>query len=81
MTVTSEKSGPVTTVSQSRAHARNAVDPETAAALVAAFEAFEADDEARIGVFFGDHGAFCAGRGKATGSPPMSSGICHSARL
>jgi enoyl-CoA hydratase/carnithine racemase len=61
MTVTSEKNGPVTTVILSRAHARNAVDPETAAALVAAFEAFEADDEARVGVFFGDHGAFCAG--------------------
>jgi enoyl-CoA hydratase len=61
MTVTSEKNGPVTTVILSRAHARNAVDPETAAELVAAFEAFEADDEARVGVFFGDHGAFCAG--------------------
>ena len=45
----------------SRAHARNAVDPETAVELVAAFEAFEADDEARAGVFFGDHGTFCAG--------------------
>jgi enoyl-CoA hydratase len=61
MTVTSEKNGPVTTVILSRAHARNAVDPETAAALVAAFEAFVADDEARVGVFFGDHGVFCAG--------------------
>ena len=61
MTVTSEKNGPVTTVILSRAHARNAVDPETAAELVAAFEAFEADDEARVGVFFGDHGTFCAG--------------------
>ena len=61
MTVTSEKNGPVTTVILSRAHARNAVDPETAAELVAAYEAFEADDEARVGVFFGDHGTFCAG--------------------
>jgi enoyl-CoA hydratase/carnithine racemase len=61
MTVTTEKSGPVTTVILSRAQARNAVDPETAAELVAAFEAFEADDEARVGIFFGDHGAFCAG--------------------
>ena len=61
MTITTEKRAPVTTVILSRAHARNAVDPETAAELVAAFEAFEADDEARVGVFFGDHGAFCAG--------------------
>ncbi len=45
----------------SRPEARNAVDPATAAELVAAFEAFEADDEARVGVFFGDHGTFCAG--------------------
>jgi enoyl-CoA hydratase len=61
MTVTSEKKGPVTTVILNRAQARNAVDPATAAELVAAFEAFEADDEARAGVFFGDHGVFCAG--------------------
>src|SRR5271165_5276397 len=61
MTVTTEKNGPVTTVILSRANVRNAVDPATAVKLVAAFEAFEADDEARVGVFFGDHGTFCAG--------------------
>ena len=61
MTVTTEKNGPVTTVILSRPEARNAVDPATAAELVAAFEAFEADDGARVGVFFGDHGVFCAG--------------------
>jgi enoyl-CoA hydratase len=61
MTVTTEKNGPVTTVVLSRPDVRNAVDPATAAELVAAFESFEADDEARVGVFFGDHGTFCAG--------------------
>jgi enoyl-CoA hydratase len=61
MTVTVEKNGPVTTVIMSRPQARNAVDPATAAELVAAFEVFDADDEARVGVFFGDHGVFCAG--------------------
>jgi enoyl-CoA hydratase len=44
-----------------RPNARNAVDPETAGALVAAFEAFNRDPEAKVGVFFGSHGTFCAG--------------------
>ncbi len=61
MTVTVEKKGPVTTVILSRPEARNAVDPATAEELVRAFEAFEADGEARAGVFFGDRGTFCAG--------------------
>ena len=56
-----EKTGPVTTVVLSRPEVRNAVDRETAAALVAAFEAFERDDEARVAVLFGDGGTFCAG--------------------
>jgi enoyl-CoA hydratase len=61
MTVTTEKDGPVTTVILSRPEVRNAVDPETAAELAAAFRAFEADGEAKVGVLFGDHGTFCAG--------------------
>ncbi|MGB8736840.1 MAG: crotonase/enoyl-CoA hydratase family protein [Rhodomicrobium sp.] len=61
MSVSVEKKGPVTTVILSRPEAKNAVDPATAAELVRAFEAFEADSEARVGVFFGDHGTFCAG--------------------
>ncbi len=61
MTIRIEKQGPVTTVILSRPDARNAVNPETAAELVSAFEAFEADENARVGVFFGEHGTFCAG--------------------
>ncbi len=61
MTVSVEKKGPVTTVTLSRLEAKNAADPATAAELVRTFEAFEADGEARAGVFFGDHGTFCAG--------------------
>lgn len=61
MTIRVEKQGPVTTVILSRPEARNAVGPETAAQLVSAFEAFEADRDARVGVFFGEHGTFCAG--------------------
>jgi enoyl-CoA hydratase len=61
MTVRVEKSGPVTTVILDRREVRNAVDRATAEALAAAFRAFDADEEARVGVLFGDHGTFCAG--------------------
>jgi enoyl-CoA hydratase len=61
MTVRIEKSGPVTTVINDRIEARNAGDPETADALTDAFLAFEADDDARVAVFWGAGGAFCAG--------------------
>jgi enoyl-CoA hydratase len=61
MTVSVEKSGPVTTVVNDRINARNAVDPETAEALTEAFLAFDRDPEARVAVFWGAGGAFCAG--------------------
>ena len=56
-----ERDGPVTTVILSRPAVRNAVDGPTATALADAFLAFERDDEAKVGVFFGEHGTFCAG--------------------
>src|SRR3954462_10908117 len=56
-----ERSGPVTTVILDRPAAKNAVDRDTAQALADAFRAFDADDEARVGVLYGDHGTFCAG--------------------
>ena len=61
MSVHVEKSGPVTTVVMERPNVRNAVDPATADALVAAFESFDRDTEAKAAVFFGSHGSFCAG--------------------
>src|SRR5207302_10101490 len=61
MSVTVERSGPVTTVVLSRPSVRNAVDRPTAEALVAAFEAFEADEQALAGVLWGAGGTFCAG--------------------
>lgn len=60
-TVIIEKKGPVTTVILNRPDVRNAVDPRTGRLLVDAFMDFERDPDARAGVFFGDHGAFCAG--------------------
>jgi enoyl-CoA hydratase len=61
MGVRVEKSGVVTTVILSRPEVRNAVDGDTAAALADAFLGFEADPEARVAVFWGEGGTFCAG--------------------
>ncbi len=61
MTVTVEKNGPVTTVIHARSGARNAMDPESADALVEAFLAFDRDPNASVAVFWGAGGAFCAG--------------------
>ncbi|MBI1237778.1 MAG: crotonase/enoyl-CoA hydratase family protein [Alphaproteobacteria bacterium] len=59
--VTVSRSGPVTTVTLSRPEVRNAVNLKTAEALAEAFLAFEADAEARVAVFHGANGTFCAG--------------------
>jgi enoyl-CoA hydratase len=48
-------------VTLDRADVRNAVDGDTARALHAAFLAFEDDPDAKVGVFHGAHGHFCAG--------------------
>jgi enoyl-CoA hydratase len=65
-----ERNGPVTTVVLNRPEARNAVNGPTAAALYAAFDAFDRDDNAAVAVLCGDHGTFCAGADlKAIGTP------------
>jgi enoyl-CoA hydratase len=72
MPVIVEKQGPVTTVILSRPEVKNAVDRATALALADAFRAFEADEDARVGVLYGDHGTFCAGadlKAVAAGDP------------
>jgi enoyl-CoA hydratase len=51
----------VWTVLIDRPEARNAVDGPTATALADAFRAFDADDTARVAVFGGAGGTFCAG--------------------
>ena len=53
--------GPVATITLHRPECRNAVDGPTAAALLAAFERFEADDALRVAVLTGGAGHFCAG--------------------
>ena len=37
------------------------MDPESADALVSAFESFDEDDNAAVAVLWGEGGAFCAG--------------------
>lgn len=61
MPIIVEKNGPVTTVILSRPGVRNAVDRDTAEALAQAFREFDADDQAMVGVLYGEGGAFCAG--------------------
>lgn len=60
--VSVEKNGSVWTIIHSRfEEARNAMDPESADALVAAFKEFDADPTANAAVLWGEGGAFCAG--------------------
>lgn len=59
--VTVSRDADVATITLFRPACRNAVDGPTAAALLAAFEAFEADPSLRVAVFTGGGGHFCAG--------------------
>ncbi|WP_432195010.1 crotonase/enoyl-CoA hydratase family protein [Streptomyces sp. bgisy027] len=61
MPVRIERQGHVTTVVLSRPEVRNAVDGPTAVELADAFREFDADDEARVAVLWGEGGTFCAG--------------------
>src|SRR5262245_17432439 len=61
MAVTTERRGAVTTIILDRVERRNAIDPETANALRAAFRAFERDRDARVAVLWGANGTFCSG--------------------
>ena len=61
MTVRIEKAGPVWTIIHDRPEARNAMDPQSADALTAAFLEFDTQKDASVAVFYGAGGAFCAG--------------------
>lgn len=60
-TVSVRDDGPVRIVTIERPARRNAVDSVTASALLAAFEAFDADESSSVAVLTGAGGAFCAG--------------------
>jgi enoyl-CoA hydratase len=65
----------VTVVTLNRPQVRNAVDTDTANALYDAFIAFDADPNAKVAVFHGAHGQFCAGWDLQFGALVASSGI------
>jgi enoyl-CoA hydratase/carnithine racemase len=60
-TVRTETDGSVLTVTIDRPERRNAVDGPTAAALAAAFRAFDANDTLDVAILTGAAGTFCAG--------------------
>lgn len=61
MSVSVAKNGFVWTVIHHRPEARNAVNVHSADALTEAFVEFDRDPQARVAVFYGEGGAFCAG--------------------
>jgi enoyl-CoA hydratase len=69
-----ERHDTVTVVTLNRPDVRNAVDTETAMALYDAFRAFEDDPHARVAVFHGAHGHFCAGWDLQFGAHMAASG-------
>lgn len=71
MAIKIEKNGPITTVTINRPEVRNCVNRETAEELVDAWETFDDDPEARVGIFCGEETGFCAGadlKGVASGN-------------
>ncbi|MDQ4086111.1 MAG: crotonase/enoyl-CoA hydratase family protein [Actinomycetota bacterium] len=72
MSVHVERRRQVTVVTLDRPGARNAVDGEHARALLDAFRAFDADEDAAVAVLHGAGGTFCAGadlKAAAAGTP------------
>jgi enoyl-CoA hydratase len=61
LSVSTEQIGPITVITLNRSAVRNAVDAATAQALYTAFVAFDDDPHARVAVFHGANGHFCAG--------------------
>ena len=61
MLVKVEHEGPITIVTINRPEVRNCVNRDTALALADAWREFDADDNAKVGVFCGEETGFCAG--------------------
>lgn len=55
------RQGPITIMRLNRPQVRNAINRATAVALYKAWMAFEADEEARVGILTGGDEVFCAG--------------------
>jgi enoyl-CoA hydratase len=79
-TVATAVDGPVLVVTITRAAVRNAVDGPTAAALVSAFSAFDADPALSVAVLCGEGGVFCAGadlKAVASGDPARANRLAR----
>ncbi len=61
MSVIVERDGPIAIVTIDRPGQRNAVDRDTASALVAAFQDFDSDPDLSVAILTGSQGQFCAG--------------------
>jgi enoyl-CoA hydratase len=88
MSVHTEASGSVLTVTIDRPEVRNAVDRDTAAALAEAFRAFDSDNTLSVAVLTGAGGTFCAGadlkaltRGEANRIEPDGDGPMGPSRM
>ena len=80
--VLTERQGDVVIVTLNRPNVRNAVNPTTARILAERFVAFDKDESAKVAVFTGSHGTFCAGAdlkalltGEFTGLPEINGPI------
>jgi enoyl-CoA hydratase len=79
-TVATAVDGPVLVVTITRPAVRNAVDGPTAAALVSAFSAFDADPALAVAVLCGEGGVFCAGadlKAVASGDPARANRLAR----
>jgi enoyl-CoA hydratase len=72
--VQSAAHGAITVITLSRPDVRNSVDAQTALQLYDALVTFEADANARVAVFHGAHGHFCAGWDLQAGARLASEG-------
>jgi enoyl-CoA hydratase len=61
MSIKTEKKGTTTIITICRPEVRNAVNFETAKELAVAWQQFDEDDEALVGIFCGEETGFCAG--------------------
>ncbi|OYU41893.1 MAG: enoyl-CoA hydratase, partial [Burkholderiales bacterium PBB4] len=73
-TVEINRQGEITVITVNRPDVRNAVDADTARQLYDAFLTFDADPEARVAVFHGAHGHFCAGWDLQAGAKLLGQG-------
>ncbi len=88
MSILTERDGPVFIVTINRPERRNAVDRDTAEALVEAFHSFDTDEALSVAILTGAAGQFCAGadlkavaEGKGNRTKPKGDGPMGPTRM